>query len=124
MPFFQTKCTCGETQNTTLTYLVPFSEFCCLTIKLYFCQKLQLQKMMELDKQGIPIGDSTEDKKQRKQFIIDFYGKWIAANPTKQIYNQSLQTFIVVRFLSIEETAQHASTTYKSTIAITFFCLK
>ncbi|GHT73040.1 hypothetical protein FACS189456_2990 [Bacteroidia bacterium] len=76
---------------------------------------------MELKLQGIPAGDTKEDKQQRKKFIIDFYGKWIAENPTKQVYNQSLQTFIVVRFLSIEETAQHASVTYKSTLAITFF---
>ncbi|MDR0873240.1 MAG: hypothetical protein LBN27_07230 [Prevotellaceae bacterium] len=75
---------------------------------------------MELEKQNIPTGDTKEDKKKRKQYIIDFYGKWVAANPEKQIYNKSLQTLIVVRFLSIEETAQHASTTYKSTIAITF----
>ncbi|GHT58202.1 hypothetical protein AGMMS50239_02290 [Bacteroidia bacterium] len=69
---------------------------------------------------AIPNGNTKEDKKQRKQFIIDFYGKWIAENPEKQIYNKSLQTFIAVRFLSIEETAQHASFNYKSTMAITF----
>jgi hypothetical protein len=76
---------------------------------------------METLIKAIANGNTTEDKKQRKQFILDFYRKWIAENPTKQIYNQSLQTSIVVRFLSIEETAQHASLTYKSTVAITFF---
>ena len=75
---------------------------------------------MELDKNGIATGGTKEDKKQRKQFIVDFYSKWIVASPTKQIFNKSLETFIVVRFLSIEETAQHASTNYKSTVAITF----
>ena len=75
---------------------------------------------MELDKNGIALGDTTEDKKQRKQFIIDFYGKWILTNPAKRLYNKSLETFIEVRFLSLEETAQHASFNYKSTVAVTF----
>jgi hypothetical protein len=75
---------------------------------------------MNLENQNIPTGNSKEEKKQRKQFIIDFYGNWIATNPTKHIYNKSLEAFIEVRFLSIEETAGHASTTYKSTLAVTF----
>ena len=75
---------------------------------------------MELDKNGIAIGNTTEDKKQRKQFIVDFYGKWIATNPEKRLYNKSLQAFIEVRFLSLEETAGHASVSYKSTVAVTF----
>jgi len=76
--------------------------------------------LMETDSNGIAIGDTTEDKKQRKQFIIDFYGKWITANPTKHFYNKSLDAFIEVRFLSLEETSGHASTGYKSTVAVTF----
>jgi hypothetical protein len=75
---------------------------------------------MEFDKKGIALGDAKEDKKQRKQFIIDFYGKWIIANPTKHIYNKLLEAFIEVRFLSVEETAGHASLNYKSTVAVTF----
>jgi len=67
---------------------------------------------------NLPKDDSTEAKKERKKFIIDFYSQWIAANPTKQIFNKSLNDFINVRFLSIQETAGHASHTYKSTIAV------
>ena len=75
---------------------------------------------MELDKDGIATGNTKEDKKQRKQFIIDFYGEWIIANPEKRLYNKSLKAFIEVRFLSLEETAGHASLKYKSTVAVTF----
>ncbi len=75
---------------------------------------------LELDFNGIAIGNTKEDKKQRKQFIVDFYGKWIAANPEKRLYNKSLGAFIEVRFLSLEETAGHASVSYKSTMAVTF----
>ena len=76
--------------------------------------------LMELDDNGIANGDTKEDKKQRKQFIIDFYGRWIVANPTKRLYNNSLEAFIEIRFLSLEETAGHASLKYKSTVAVTF----
>ena len=75
---------------------------------------------MDLDQNGVALGDTKEDKKQRKQLIVDFYGKWIAANPEKRLYNKSLQAFIEVRFLSLEETAGHASLKYKSTVAVTF----
>jgi len=75
---------------------------------------------MGLDINGIATGNNKEDKKQRKQFIVDFYGKWIVANPTKRLYNKSLEAFIDVRFLSLEETAGHASLKYKSTVAVTF----
>jgi len=75
---------------------------------------------MDLNIERIPTGDTTEDKKQRKQFIVDFYGQWIAVNTTKQIFNKSLNDFINVRFLSLQETAGHASHTYKSTIAVTY----
>jgi hypothetical protein len=75
---------------------------------------------MKLEIINISAGDSKDDKKQRKQFIVDFYGKWIAENPDKRLYNKSLQAFIEVRFLSLEETAGHASLKYKSTVAVTF----
>jgi hypothetical protein len=75
---------------------------------------------MEENNFPFPVDNSTEAKKIRKQFIIDFYSSWIAVNTAKQIYNTSLGDFINVRFLSIQETAGHASHTYKSTLAVTF----
>jgi hypothetical protein len=75
---------------------------------------------MEIETQGIPEGDSTEDKKQRKRFIMDFYKIWGALNPQKQVFNKSLNEFVNVRHISVEETAGQASTYYKSTLAIMF----
>jgi len=72
------------------------------------------------DMLDLPKEDSAEAKKIRKAFIIAFYSQWIAENPTKQIFNKSLNDFINVRFLSIQETAGHASHTYKSTIAVAY----
>ena len=75
---------------------------------------------MELDKNGIAIGDTKEDKKQRKQFIKNFYQHWETINQTKKIFNKSLNDFINVRYISVDETAGHASHRYISTLAIMF----
>jgi len=75
---------------------------------------------MELDKKGIATGDTTEDKKQRKRFITDFYKMWEAENPQKQIFNKSLKDFVNVKHISVKETAGQASHRYISTLAITF----
>ena len=76
--------------------------------------------IMDLNTNRIPTGDTIEEKKKRKEFIIAFYSQWIAVNTTKQIFNKSLNDFINVRFLSLQETAGHASHTYKSTVAVTY----
>ena len=75
---------------------------------------------MELDNRGIALGSMPEDLKSRKKFITDFYVNWIAANPTKRVYNNFLENFIEVRFLSIQETASKAAIRYKSTLAVTY----
>ena len=68
----------------------------------------------------IPQGQTREDIELREKFIKDFYAYWIAINPTKHIFNIALNDFIHVRFLSFQETAEHAAFTYKSTLAVTF----
>jgi len=75
---------------------------------------------MELDTNGIALGDTKEDKKQRKLFIKDFYRYWEANNPTKKVFNKSLNDFINVRYISVDETAGHASHRYISTLAVSF----
>jgi len=92
----------------------------CAKKTLTLSKLLTLKNCMELDKSGIALGDTTDDKKQRKEFVIAFYSQWIAVNTTKQIFNKSLNDFINVRFLSLQETAGHASHTYKSTVAVTY----
>jgi len=68
----------------------------------------------------IPQGRTKEDVKIRKKVIMDFYALWNASNPNKRVYNVNLNDFIYVRFLSIQETAEHASLQYKSTKAIIY----
>jgi len=68
----------------------------------------------------IPQGQTRADIEQREKIIKDFYASWNAINPTKHIFNVALNDFIHVRFLSMQETAEHASFTFKSTLAVTY----
>ena len=69
----------------------------------------------------IPQGQTKEEIRQRKKVIKDFYAHWNAINPTKHIFNIALNDFIHVRFLSIQETVEHAAFTYKSYISGNLF---
>ena len=75
---------------------------------------------MNLDTKSLLTDDTKEAKKQRKQFIEDFYFLWGTVNPSKKIFNKSLNDFINVRYISVRETAGHASSRYTSTLAIMF----
>ena len=66
----------------------------------------------------IPQGRTKEDIKAREKIIKDFYAKWIAEHPTKQIHNRSLGRVINVKFLSINETYEKAARSYESTLAV------
>lgn len=69
-------------------------------------------------KTTIPEGNTPEDIRTRKKIIGDFYAKWIAAHPDKKIWNNALQAYIHVKYLSINETKGHASLSYESTRAL------
>ena len=66
----------------------------------------------------IPQGNTPEENKARKRIIGDFYASWIANNPDKIVWNNSLRAYIHVKGQSINETKGHASTSYASTKAV------
>ncbi len=66
----------------------------------------------------IPQGNSREEVKLRDQIIKDFYAGWIAENPAKKMWNEDLQDYILVKYLSITETAEKAARQYESTLAV------
>lgn len=70
------------------------------------------------DENGIPMGESPEAIKQRKQIIYDFYQKWKTDHPEKSVYNKSLNADILIRKESVVEAAGHAAKRYKSTLAV------
>lgn len=71
-----------------------------------------------IDKNDIPIDDSIESIKTRKNVIYDFYQEWKYANPLMRRYNLSLKDYINIRHVSIDETSAHASKKYLSTLAV------
>lgn len=70
------------------------------------------------DENGIPMGESTEAVKIRRQMIYDFYEQWKVLHPEKSIYNKSLKSDILIRQESVVEAAAHAAKRYKSTLAV------
>lgn len=75
-------------------------------------------KITERDVNGIPMGRSKEEIKEREKIIKDFYASWIADNPEKKVWNKNLNGYIFVKYLSINETYNKAARTYDSTLAV------
>ena len=73
---------------------------------------------IERDADGIPLGRSKAEIKIREKLIKNFYAKWIGENPTKRVWNVNLNNFILVKYLSINETYNKAARSYESTIAV------
>lgn len=73
---------------------------------------------LRYDDNGIPMGESPEDIKMRKQIIFDFYEQWKSAHPEKSVYNECLKADILIRKESVVEAAGHAARSYKSTLAV------
>ena len=67
---------------------------------------------------NIPQGNSRVEVKLRDQMIKNFYAEWIAENPEKKMWNDDLQDYILVKYLSITETAEKAARQYESTLAV------
>ena len=70
------------------------------------------------DEIDIPLGDSAEEIKKRKQIIKNFYASWNDAHPDKKVWNKSLRAYIYVKYISINETVGHASISFASTLAV------
>ena len=66
----------------------------------------------------IPKGKTREEIKIREKIIKDFYARWIANNPSKSVWNEFLKANIKVKFISINETYEHAARSYESTLAV------
>lgn len=73
---------------------------------------------MEMNDIEIPGGNSRDEIKLRDKAIKDFYASWNAEHPDKKMWNDDLQDYIHVRFLSIEETSEKAARQYESTLAV------
>lgn len=68
--------------------------------------------------ENVPCGDSAEDRRERNRLIRQFYHHWMSNNKEKRIFNKSLNDYIYIKYISINETAGHASLRYLSTLAV------
>ncbi|MBR6846853.1 MAG: hypothetical protein IKM74_01840 [Bacteroidales bacterium] len=66
----------------------------------------------------IPIGTEKEDLKARKNIITAFYAEWNRNNPERRVFNDDLNDYIYVVYLSMDETRRHAAKRYNSTLAV------
>ena len=65
----------------------------------------------------IPQGNTPEDNKARRIIIKEYYSQWILKNPGKTVWNVSLQAYIHVKGISINEILWHASRSLEATKA-------
>ena len=68
--------------------------------------------------EDVPIGDSNEDRRERSRLIRQFYYQWMGRNEDRKVFNKSLNDYIHVKYISVNETAGHASLRYLSTLAV------
>lgn len=72
----------------------------------------------EMHPEDIPTGDSAEDRRKRNHLIRNFYFQWMQKNEERKVFNKSINDDIYVKYISINETAGHASLRYLSTLAV------
>ena len=68
--------------------------------------------------EDVPMGDSIEDRRARSRLIRQFYYQWMGRNDDRRVFNNSLNDYIYVKYISVNETAGHASLRYLSTLAV------
>ena len=72
----------------------------------------------EIRPDDVPTGDTVEDRRIRNRLIRQFYHQWMGRNEDRRVFNKSLDDFIHVKYISVNETAGHASLRYLSTLAV------
>lgn len=66
----------------------------------------------------MPSGDTVEDRRTRNRLIRQFYFQWMGKHEDRKVFNTSLNDFIYIKYISVNETAGHASLRYLSTLAV------
>lgn len=66
----------------------------------------------------IPTGNNKEDFRAREALITLFYVEWNHNNPEHRVFNDDLNDYIYVTYLSLDETRRHAAKRHQSTLAV------
>lgn len=81
-------------------------------------QSEKIEDLGAIRPEDIPVGDSPEDRRTRNRLIRQFYHQWMTKNNDRKVFNKSLNDYIHVKYISVNETAGHASLKYLSTLAV------
>lgn len=73
---------------------------------------------LEIRPEDVPVGDTVEDRRTRHRLIRQFYYNWMVKNKDRRVFNNSLDDYIHIKYISVNETAGHASLRYLSTLAV------
>ena len=73
---------------------------------------------IEIRPDDVPVGDSVEDRRMRSRLIRQFYFQWMGNHEDRSVFNKSLGDDIHIKYISVNETAGHASLRYLSTLAV------
>lgn len=79
---------------------------------------IQSSQHIERDINGIPLGQTMEEVKERESLIKDFFIKWGIENPNQRVYNDALGEYIFVKGISVVEAKEHSAKSYRSTKAV------
>lgn len=74
--------------------------------------------LMEIRPEDVPMGDRVEDRRIRNHLIRQFYFQWMGRHEERKVFNKSLKEYIYIKYISVNETAGHASLRYLSTLAV------
>ena len=73
---------------------------------------------VEIRPEDVPVGDTVEDRRIRSHLIRRFYFYWMGKHEDRKVFNKALNDYIHIKYISVNETAGHASLRYLSTLAV------
>ena len=73
---------------------------------------------VEIRPEDVPVGDTVEDRRIRSHLIRRFYFHWMGKHEDRKVFNKALNDYIHIKYISVNETAGHASLRYLSTLAV------
>lgn len=78
----------------------------------------QSNNCFEILPEDVPVGDTVEERRARNRIIRHFYFQWMGKHADRKVFNTSLNDYIHIKYISVNETAGHASLRYLSTLAV------
>ena len=73
---------------------------------------------VEIRPEDVPVGGTVEDRRIRSHLIRRFYFHWMGKHEDRKVFNKALNDYIHIKYISVNETAGHASLRYLSTLAV------